>query len=207
MPPFLPASLDALITQLMKLPTIGRRSAERLAFHLLKAPPEQAECLARAIVEMRERLRRCSRCFNITENDPCPICANPDRGGRALCVVEEAMDALAIESAGVFRGRYHILGGCLSPLRGVVASDLHIGELDRRIGEEGIEELILAMNPSVDGEATALYLSQRYQPRGLRLSRIALGLPMGGTLEHADEQTLQHAFAGRVAMGLPGEPR
>jgi recombination protein RecR len=184
----------------MKLPTIGRKSAERLAFHLLKAPGEQVEDLARALLEMKERLRRCSRCFNITESDPCSICNNPDREGKTLCVVEESMDALAIESTGVFRGRYHILGGCLSPLKGVVASDLHLAELDRRISDEGVQELILAMNPSVDGEATALFLTQRYRPRGVRLSRIALGLPMGGSLEYADDQTLLHALTGRTEV-------
>jgi len=200
MAPVVPPSLEVLIVQLMKLPTIGRKSAERLAFHLLKAPREQTEDLSRALVEMKNRLRRCARCFNITETDPCPICRDPRREGKTLCVVEEAMDALSIESAGVFRGRYHILGGCLSPLKGIVASDLHLDALDRRIGEEGVEELILAMNPSVDGEATALFLTHRYRPRGLRLSRIALGLPMGGSLEYADEQTLLHALTGRIEI-------
>lgn len=200
MAPPIPASLEQLITQLMKLPTIGRRSAERLAFHLLKVPREQVEDLSRALLEMKERLGRCSRCFNITESDPCPICRDANRDARMICIVEEAMDAIAIESAGIFRGRYHILGGCLSPLKGIVASDLHLAELDRRIGEEGVEELILAMNPSVDGEATALYITQRYRPRGLRLSRIALGLPMGGSLEYADEQTLQHALHRRTEI-------
>jgi len=188
------------ITHLMTLPTIGRKSAERLAFHLLAVPAEQVGELARALTDMKERLRDCSRCFCITEDDPCPVCRDPHRDSRVVCVVEDALDALALEEAGGFRGRYHVLGGCLSPLRGVTASDLHIGELDRRVREEGIEELILAMNPSVDGEATALYLIQQYRPLGLRLSRIALGLPMGGALEFADEQTLQHAIRGRTAV-------
>lgn len=184
----------------MKLPTIGRRSAERLAFHLLKVPDEQVNELADALVAMKERLRRCSRCFNITEEEICGICSDQNRDSRQICVVEEAMDAIALEAAGGFRGRYHILGGCLSPLRGVTANDLHLAELDERVEAEGVEELILATNPSVDGEATALYITQRYRPRGLRLSRIALGLPMGGSLEYADEQTLQHALQGRTEI-------
>lgn len=200
MPSSIPPSLDALITHLTKLPTIGRKSAERLAFHMLRSPREQVDELAEAMVRARDRLRRCSICFNVTEEEPCAICRDADRDGRLLCIVEEFMDAVALEAAGGFRGRYHVLGGCLSPLRGVAASDLHLAELDGRIEREGVEELILAMNPSVDGEATALYITQRYRPRGLRLSRIALGLPMGGSLEYADEQTLQHALDGRTEI-------
>ncbi|MBN1867199.1 recombination protein RecR [Candidatus Sumerlaeota bacterium] len=195
-----PPSLEILVTHLMKLPTIGRRSAERLAFHLLKSPREQSVELSEAVVRMKDRLRRCSRCFNITEDDPCAICRDPSRDSKILCVVEDAPDALAVESAGGFRGRYHVLEGCLSPLKGVTAGDLHIAELDERVASEGVEELILAMNPSVDGEATALFVTQRYAPKGLRLSRIALGLPMGGSLEYADEQTLQHALSGRTPI-------
>jgi recombination protein RecR len=202
MPSSIPPSLETAITHLTKLPTIGRRSAERLAFHLLKAPREQVEELSAALIRMKERLTRCSRCFSITEDNPCPICRDTNRDPKVLCVVEEALDAIAVEASGVFRGRYHILGGCLSPLRGVTASDLNFTMLDERIGTEGIEELILAMNPSVDGEATALYITQRYRPKGIRLTRIALGLPMGGSLEHADGQTLQHALQGRQEMHL-----
>ncbi len=196
----IPPSLEMLITHLTKLPTIGRRSAERLAFYLLKTTRDQVDELAEAMIRARERLRPCSNCFNITEEDPCPICRDPDRNGKVLCVVEEFMDAMAIESSGGFRGRYHVLGGCLSPLKGVTPSDLRLAELDRRVEEEKVEELILAMNPSVDGEATALFITGRYQPRGVRLSRIALGLPMGGSLEYADEQTLQHALEGRTEI-------
>lgn len=202
MPASIPPSLEAAITHLNKLPTIGRRSAERLAFHLLKTPVEQVQELSAALLRMKERLIRCSRCFNVTEEDPCPICRDPDRDPRVLCVVEEALDAVAIESAGVFRGRYHVLGGRLSPLRGVTASDLNFETLDERVREEGVKEIILAMNPSVEGEATAFYVSQRYRSRGLKISRIALGLPMGGSLEHADGQTLQHAIEGRQEMRI-----
>ncbi|NQU42636.1 recombination protein RecR [bacterium] len=193
----LPPSLESAITHLTKLPTIGRRSAERLAFYLMRSPKQQVEELAAALVRMRENLRRCSRCHNITEEDPCPICRDDRRDTKVICVVEEALDAIAIESAGHFRGRYHILGGCLSPLKGVTASDLNFDSLHKRIESESVEELILAMNPSVDGEATAVYMSQRFRPRGVRITRIALGLPMGGTLEHADGQTLHRALEGR----------
>jgi len=198
MPSPIPPSLETLVTHLSKLPTIGRRSAERLAFHLLRAPREQSQELADAIVVAKERLRRCSICHNVTEDETCAICRDPDRDGSVLCVVEEFTDALAIEASGEFRGRYHVLEGCLSPLKGIVASDLTIADLERRVQTEGVEELILAMNPSVDGEATSLYLTRLFQPRGLRLSRIALGLPMGGSVEHADGQTLQHALEGRT---------
>jgi recombination protein RecR len=200
MPSAIPPSLETLVTHLSKLPTIGRRSAERLAFHLLRAPREQSEELADAIVVAKERLRRCSICHNVTEDDTCAICRDPDRDASVLCVVEEFTDALAMEASGEFRGRYHVLGGCLSPLKGIVASDLTIANLERRVEAGSIEELILAMNPSVDGEATSLYLTQVFQPRGLRLSRIALGLPMGGSVEHADGQTLQHALEGRTQI-------
>lgn len=202
MPASIPPSLEAAITHLTKLPTIGRRSAERLAFHLLKVPREQVEELSAALIRMKDRLVRCSRCFSITEENPCPICRDPHRDSKTLCVVEEALDAIAIEASGAFKGRYHVLGGCLSPLKGVTASDLNFEMLDERIESEGVEELILAMNPSVDGEATALYITQRYLPRGIRLSRIALGLPMGGSLEHADGQTLQHALQGRQEIHM-----
>lgn len=200
MTPTVPLSLQTLITHLMKLPTIGRRSAERLAFYLLRSPEAQVEELAAAMLEARRRLGRCSVCYNITEADPCPICTDPERDGATICVVEEFTDALAVESSGGFRGRYHVLGGTLSPLKGIVSGDLNIAGLDRRVEGGGVAELILAMNPSVDGEATAIYLTQRYEPRGLRLSRIALGLPMGGSLEYADEQTLQRALQGRTTI-------
>lgn len=196
----IPQSLEALILHLMKLPTIGRRSAERLAFHLLKVPREQVDELALAMTEAREKLMRCKNCFNIAEESPCPICTDPDREGKTLCVVEEFMDAVALEAAGGFRGRYHILGGCLSPLKGITTADLNFDQLEKRVASEGVEELILAMNPSVDGEVTALFITNRFRPRGIRLSRIAMGLPMGGSLEHADEQTLQRALEGRTEI-------
>lgn len=197
----IPESLEALLAQLMKLPTVGRRSAERLAFHLLRGPKEQSDELAEAIVEARARLHPCSRCHNLAEEELCEICADADRSEALICVVEGFADALALEAAGGFRGRYHVLGGVLSPLQGVTASDLHFDTLDRRVDEGGVEELIVAMNPSVDGEATALYVAQRYCAKGLKVSRIALGLPMGGSLELADGETLHHALDGRTPMG------
>ncbi|HBF34555.1 TPA: recombination protein RecR [Candidatus Sumerlaeota bacterium] len=197
MPTIIPPSLEAAITHLSKLPTIGRRSAERLAFHLLKAPKTQVEELASALLTMREKLIRCSHCHHICEQDPCPICRDTQRDPKILCVVEDPLDVLAIETAGVFGGKYHILGGCLSPLKGVTASDLNLHTLDARVEQEGVTELILAMNPSVEGEATILFLTDRFRSRGIRVSRIALGLPMGGSLEHADGQTLEHALRGR----------
>lgn len=197
MPNATPPSLESAITHLTKLPTIGRRSAERLAFHLLKAPKEQVEELAAALLTMREKLIRCSECHHICEQNPCPVCRDPRRDPKMLCVVEDPLDVLAIETAGVFGGKYHILGGCLSPLKGVTASDLNLESLDRRVLRDEVREIILALNPSVEGEATILFLSERYRPRGIRVSRIALGLPMGGSLEHADGQTLEHALRGR----------
>lgn len=197
----IPPSLEHLITQLNKLPTIGRRSAERLAFHLVLAPIDQLDQLTEAMTIMREKLTFCSNCAILTEVDPCPICANPARQTGQLCVVEDALDGLALESAAAFEGRYHILGACLSPLKGITASDLNLAALDRRMETENVQEIIVALNPSPDGEATALFLSQRYIPQGVKVSRIALGLPMGGSLEHADGQTLQHALRGRTNLG------
>jgi recombination protein RecR len=200
MPTPIPPSLEKLITHLMKLPTIGRRSAERLAFHLIRSSHEQVNELADALVDAKDKLRTCSRCFNLTEDDPCPICLSPQRDSHVLCVVENAMDAFAIETSGGFRGHYHVLGGCLSPLRGVTASDLTLAALIERVEKESVRELVLATNPSVEGEATALYLIQTFHSKGIRLTRIAMGLPMGGSLEHADAQTLQHALAQRTTI-------
>jgi recombination protein RecR len=201
MPRAIPESLEALVGQLMKLPTVGRRSAERLAFHLLRAPKQQSDELAESIIEARARLRPCSRCHNLAEADLCVVCADPDRHEQLICVVEGFADALALESAGDFSGSYHVLGGVLSPLQGITPEDLHFDSLDLRVEEAEVKELIVAMNPSVDGEATALYIAQRYGPRGIKVSRIALGLPMGGSLEMADGETLHHALDGRTPMG------
>jgi recombination protein RecR len=190
-------AVEAAIDALTKLPGIGRKSAQRLVFFLLKVPRPEVEALAAALVALKEKVRSCSRCFNITENDPCPICADPQRERRLICVVEEANDVLALEKTGEYRGLYHVLGGALSPLDGVGPDNLKVQELLARL-QSGVEEVILATNPTAEGEATAIYLANLFRPLGLRLSRIARGIPVGGDLEYADEITLTRALEGRV---------
>ncbi|MDZ7290382.1 MAG: recombination mediator RecR [candidate division KSB1 bacterium] len=190
-------AVEVAIAALSKLPGIGRRTAQRLVFFLLKSPRAEVEALAAALVALKEKVRNCSRCYNITEQDPCPICTNPQRDGRIICVVEEANDVLAIEKTGEFRGFYHVLGGALSPLDGIGPDDLKVRELLSRL-HSGVEEVILATNPTAEGEATAIYLANLIRPLGLRLSRIARGIPVGGDLEYADEVTLTRAMEGRV---------
>lgn len=193
-------AMESLILHLTKLPSIGRKSAERLAFHLLRAPKDEALALSDAIRAMRESIRRCTVCANITEDDPCSICANPSRRRDVICVVEDPMDLVAFEKSGAYDGLYHVLDGCLSPLQGVTADDLRIASLERRVREGGIVEMILATNPSVDGEATALYLQRLLAPHVATITRIGLGLPMGGSLEFADARTLKKALDGRTAV-------
>lgn len=193
-------AMEALILELSKLPSVGRKSAERLAFHLLRAPRDEALALSEAIRAMRESVRRCSVCANITEDDPCPICRNEIRRRDVICVVEDPMDIAAFEKSGAFDGLYHVLDGCLSPLQGITAEDLRIDSLERRVREGGIRELVLATNPSVDGEATALYLHRLLAPHVESVTRIGLGLPMGSSLEYADSQTLKKAFEGRTVL-------
>jgi recombination protein RecR len=190
-------AVEAAIDALMKLPGLGRKSAQRLVFFLLKIPRPEVETLAAALVALKEKVRSCSRCFNITEADPCPICANPQRDHRVICVVEEANDVLALEKTGEYRGLYHVLGGALSPLDGVGPDDLKVRELVARLKND-FDEVILATNPTVEGEATAIFLANLLRPLGLRLSRIARGIPVGGDLEYADEITLTRALEGRV---------
>lgn len=190
-------AVEAAIEALSKLPGIGRKSAQRLVFFLLKVPRPEVEALAAALVALKEKVRHCSRCFNITEADPCPICANSQRDGRTICVVEEANDVLALEKTGEYRGLYHVLGGALSPLEGIGPENLKVRELMLRL-QSGITEIILATNPTAEGEATAIYLANLIRPLGLRLSRIARGIPVGGDLEYADEITLTRALEGRV---------
>jgi recombination protein RecR len=190
-------AVEAAIEVLTKLPGIGRKSAQRLVFFLLKVPRSEVEALAAALVALKEKVRHCSRCFNITETDPCPICANPQRDGQTICVVEEANDVLALEKTGEYRGLYHVLGGALSPLDGIGPENLKVRELMLRL-QSGVAEVILATNPTAEGEATAIYLANLTRPLGLRLSRIARGIPVGGDLEYADEITLTRALEGRV---------
>ena len=189
--------IDELTGELARLPGIGRKTAVRLTFHLLKAPPEEARRLSRAILALRERVRACERCGNLTEESPCAICASPRRDASTVCVVEEASDIVAIERTGEYRGLYHVLGGRLSPLDGIGPSELRVQPLLDRMAGGGVAEVVLATNPSVEGEATALYLHRLLAPCGVRVTRIARGLPVGGDLEYADGVTIAEALAGR----------
>ena len=189
-----------LIQQLAKLPGVGEKTAARLAFHILRAAPEDAAALASAIAEVRQKIRFCSVCCDLTEADPCGICRDARREAGLVCVVAQPQDVIAIERAGGFRGRYHVLHGLLSPLDGVGPDDLRVAELVRRCSDGTIREAILATSPSVEGEATAVYLAKLLRPLGVRATRIATGVPMGGELEYADQATLARAIDGRREM-------
>jgi recombination protein RecR len=186
-----------LVKELARLPGIGEKTAQRLAFHMLKAGSGYATALAEAITGVVRDVRLCSTCQTLTDRDPCPICADPERDGRTLCVVEGVPDLVAVERTHEFRGRYHVLHGVLSPLDGVGPSELKIRELLVRLEREPAEEIVVATNPDVEGEATALYLQKLLKPLGLKVTRIAQGVPMGGDLEYADQVTLARALAGR----------
>jgi recombination protein RecR len=189
--------VQALIDELGKLPGIGPKSAQRIAFHLLKLPTDDANRLAHAIREAKEKVRFCDRCFNFAEGSLCPICADDRRDGTVLCVVEESRDIVAIEKTGEFHGRYHVLLGAMSPLEGIGPDQLKIRELLTRLVPEKIEEVIVCTNPNTEGEVTAMYLARLLKPIGVRVTRIASGLPVGGDLEYADELTLGRAIEGR----------
>ncbi len=191
------AAVQELIDCLGRLPGIGPKSAQRIAFHLLKVDGEEANRLARAIVEVKDKVGFCTRCFNIAEGELCTVCADPRRDTHVLCVVEEPRDVVAIERTREFRGRYHVLQGAIDHLQGIGPEQLRIRELVQRVGEEGITEVILCTNPNLEGEATALYLTRTLDVPGLTVSRIASGLPVGGDLEYADELTLGRALEGR----------
>jgi recombination protein RecR len=191
-------AVERLITELAKLPGIGPRTAQRLAFHILKVKPEEILPLATAIADVKERIGFCRRCFNLAEGDLCTICADARRDGSLICVVEQPADIVPIERTREYRGLYHVLGGALSPLDGVDPADLHVAELLERVAE-GVDEVIVATNPTMTGEATALYIADLL-PAGVRVSRLASGLPVGGDLEYADELTLGRAFTGRREM-------
>ena len=182
-----------------RLPGVGEKTAQRLAFHVLKSPPEYAQDLAAALLALRLEVRLCSTCCNLTAQDPCPVCKDPQRDSRIICVVESVPDLLAVERTREFRGRYHVLHGALSPLDGVGPDQLKIKELLPRIAG-GVEEVIVATDPTVEGEATALYLTRLLKPLGVRVTRIAQGVPMGGDLEYADQVTLARALQGRREM-------
>jgi recombination protein RecR len=189
-------SVDALVAELARLPGIGPRSAQRLAFHLLKMPPERPQALADAIAAVVDRITPCTECFSFAEGELCPVCADPRRDPTVICVVEEPSAIISIERTHEFRGRYHVLGGALSPIDGVDPEDLRIAELDQRIERDGVTELVIATNPTMSGEATALFLADRVRDR-LTVTRLASGLPVGADLEHADELTLGRALLGR----------
>lgn len=192
-------SIEHLAEQFAQLPGIGRKTAHRLALYILKLSRDEVVTLARALVDVKDKVRYCSICSNITETDPCGICSNPKRQQTSICVVEEPNDVLAIEKTHEFKGLYHVLGGALSPLDGIGPEDLRVKELLQRMGNT-VEEVILAMNPNVEGEATTLYLSKLLKPVGVKVSRIARGLPVGSDLEFADEATLARALEGRITL-------
>ena len=192
-----PPSLGNLIEQFSRLPGIGKKSAERLALHVLKSPKELAERLSQSLVEVKEKIRFCSVCFNFTDEDPCPLCSDQRRANGILCVVEGPGDQLAIEKSGSFRGRYHILQGVLSPLDGIGAEDLRIAEFMTRIRMENINEVILAINPTVEGEATVSYLTDLLKGKDVTVTRIALGIPLGGDLKYIDSMTIKKSMDNR----------
>jgi recombination protein RecR len=192
-----PPPLERLIEQLSKLPGIGQKSATRVALFLLRSHRELAESLAKTLMEVKDKIEFCSICFNLTDENPCSICRDQNRANGILCIVEGPGDQLAIEESGIFKGRYHILHGVLSPLDGIGPEDLKIGELFDRIQKEEVKELILATNPTAEGEATASYLAKILTDKGLKITRIALGVPMGGDLKYMDSMTLRHALQSR----------
>jgi recombination protein RecR len=189
--------IDHLIEALTRLPGIGKKTASRLAFHILRSSPSEAQELARAILDVKEKIRLCSICFNLTDENPCRICQDEHRTHETLCVVEGPNDLIAIENTGVFNGRYHVLHGTISPLEGVGPDDLKMRELLERLQKEKISEVILANNPTVEGGATALYLIDLIKPLGIKVTRIAYGIPMGSEIEYSDGMTLSKALEGR----------
>jgi recombination protein RecR len=192
--------IQDLIDELSRLPGIGPKSAQRLAFHLIKAPSDEARRLSESIVRAKELIRFCRECGNVSEGDLCRVCRDPGREPTLICVVEEPKDAAAIEKAGVIKGRYHILGGAISPLDGIGPEDLRVRELLERVERDGVTEVILATNPNLEGNATAMYVAALLKPAGIRVTRLASGLPVGGDLEYADEITLGQALEGRREM-------
>lgn len=192
--------VQRLIDELGRLPGIGGKSAQRLAFHLLTVEQADARRLAAAINDMRDQIGECTRCFNVASGDLCSICRDTRREDTLVCVVERPQDIIVVERTQEFRGRYHVLGGALSPINGIGPSQIRIEELRERIGPEGIEELIVATNPTVEGDATAMYIAREFKPSGLKVTRLASGLPVGGDLDYADELTLGRALLGRSEL-------
>lgn len=194
---FRPRTLNNLIDELCRLPGIGEKTAQRLAFFILRTPKVRTERLARAIVEVKEKIIFCSQCSSITETDPCRICSDPSRDHSLICVVEDPSDVFLIERTGVYKGLYHVLMGALSPLDGIGPEQLKVDALMQRVDQGGVREIICATNPNMEGEATVLYLAKLLKPRGIRLTRLAHGLPVGGHLEYADDITLSRSLEGR----------
>jgi len=196
----LPPPLERLIQELVKLPGVGEKTAMRLAFHLLRTDRRDVELLADSLVKMRDGTKLCSVCLGLTADDPCALCQDPQRDAGVICVVERPADLIALERSGQFKGRYHVLHGCLAPLDGIGPEELRIAELLHKLHDGGVREVVIATNPTVEGEATALYLSRLMKPLGLRVTRIAHGLPMGADVEYADSMTLGKALEGRREM-------
>jgi len=192
-----PEPVSRLIAELKELPGIGAKSAQRIAFHILRSSSEEAQHLVRAISDVKERIVTCSVCNNVTDEDPCSFCTSPDRDSKLLCVVEEPPNVVAIEKTHEFKGRYHVLMGSLSPLQGIGPEQLKVAGLLERLAKGEVEEVILATNPNVEGEATAIYLSKLIKPLGVRVTRIAMGIPVGSELDYADEVTMGKALEGR----------
>jgi recombination protein RecR len=198
-----PDAISRLVAQFAKLPGIGEKTAQRLAFHVLRAPPENARALASSLIEVIEKVQLCDRCFSLTDRGPgqqCAFCTDAKRDDKVVCVVESIADQLAIERSREFKGRYHVLHGVLSPLEGIGPEQLRIKELLTRMNSSTIEEVIVATNPDVEGEATALYLTRLLKPMGIKISRLAQGMPMGGDLEYTDQATVARALAARREM-------
>jgi recombination protein RecR len=193
----LPVSIQNLISSLSSLPGVGPKTAERLAFFLIKQDQETLNNFSRAFADLKKTIKTCSSCHNFTESDPCVICRDPARDQRKICVVSEPLDVVALEKTREFRGRYHVLQGAISPIDGIGPEELTIDRLVQRVQQEKTEEVILATNPTIEGEATSLYISKLLKPTGVKLTRIARGLPIGGDLEYADEATLSRALEGR----------
>ena len=192
--------VQALINEFSKLPTVGPKTAARLVFYLLNRPRHEAQALAEAILAVKDRVRLCSLCFSITEDDPCEVCRDERRDGKVICVVAEAKDIFALERTSAYKGRYHVLGGLISPMDGIGPAQLRVKELVDRVGSEQPAEIIIATNPNAEGEATALYLSRLLTPLGVTVTRLAYGLPIGGDLDYADEVTLAKAIEGRRTL-------
>lgn len=197
---FRPRALNSLIDELCRLPGIGEKTAQRLAFFILRSPAVRVERLAQSIAEVKEKILFCSQCSSITELDPCPLCTDPSRDRSVICVVEDPSDVFLVERTGAYKGVYHVLMGALSPLDGIGPEQLKIDALMARIDQGGVREVICATNPNMEGEATVLYLAKLLKPRGIRLTRLAHGLPVGGHLEYADEVTLSRSLEGRLDL-------